>query len=384
MSHNVIYNDVEIEVLFRALDRPQDVKKLLSLELTGAWVNEAKEIPKGIIDTLGDRVGRYPAVKNGGCTWSGVIMDTNSPDDDHWWYKLAEESTLENWEFFSQPGGLLKDGEKFVVNPNAENLEHLPKNYYSRNTDGKSRDHILVYYCNEYGFVKEGRAIYNNYSDSMHCSKEILEPVPGVPIQIGIDFGLTPAATFGQKLVNGSWIVFDELVTENMGAENFSRLLKDKLNEEYPEFRTTLRIFGDPAGEQRSQTDEKTPFKIMEKNGIFAVPAATNDFTIRVDSVNSVLGRIIDGQPGFLVSPKCKILRKALAGGYNYKRLMVAGEEKYRDYPDKNKFSHPAEALQYMIIGDIKGGEVLGDMGQGDILAKQQEHADELSMQAND
>jgi Phage terminase large subunit len=36
---------LELDVMFRALDRPADVKKLLSLECTAAYVNEAKEIP---------------------------------------------------------------------------------------------------------------------------------------------------------------------------------------------------------------------------------------------------------------------------------------------------------------------------------------------------
>ena len=43
MTHLLRFNDVECEVMFRALDRPDDVKKLLSLELTGAWINEARE-----------------------------------------------------------------------------------------------------------------------------------------------------------------------------------------------------------------------------------------------------------------------------------------------------------------------------------------------------
>ena len=49
-THNIKKGDVELEVIFLALDRPEDVKKLLSLELTGVWVNEAREIPKSIID----------------------------------------------------------------------------------------------------------------------------------------------------------------------------------------------------------------------------------------------------------------------------------------------------------------------------------------------
>ena len=39
---------IDCEVIFLALDQPKDVRKLLSLELTGAWINEARELPKAI------------------------------------------------------------------------------------------------------------------------------------------------------------------------------------------------------------------------------------------------------------------------------------------------------------------------------------------------
>ena len=38
-SFTIQKGDIDCEVLFRALDRPEDVKKLLSLELTGAYIN---------------------------------------------------------------------------------------------------------------------------------------------------------------------------------------------------------------------------------------------------------------------------------------------------------------------------------------------------------
>ena len=40
-THHIQQGDIDLEVIFLALDRPEDVKKLLSLELTGVWVNEA-------------------------------------------------------------------------------------------------------------------------------------------------------------------------------------------------------------------------------------------------------------------------------------------------------------------------------------------------------
>ncbi len=68
---------------------------------------------------------------------------------------------------------------------------------------------------------------------------------------------------------------------------------------------------------------------------------------------------MIDGQPGLLISPKCKILRKGMAGGYSYRRVQVAGDERYHDKPDKNRFSHPCEAAQYMMLGAGEGSSVI-------------------------
>ncbi len=225
MTHRIQVEDLDLEVMFRALDRPDDVKKVLSLELTGAWVNEAREVPKGIIDALGDRVGRFPSQRDGGCTWRGLMLDTNSPDDDHWWYRLAEEERPKGWDFFSQPPGLTEVDGRWETNVEAENLVNLEKDFYETRAAGKSRDHILVYYANQYGFVKEGKPVYPEYNDGVHCSPDILAPIPGRTIYVGIDFGLTPAAVFGQKTVSGQWRWIDELVTEDMGAVRFAEIL---------------------------------------------------------------------------------------------------------------------------------------------------------------
>jgi hypothetical protein len=358
MQHNMSIGDIRCEVLFRALDRPDHVKKLLSLELTGGWVNEAREVPKSIIDTLGDRVGRYPSKRDGGCVWAGVIMDTNPPDDDHWWFKLAEESAnkLTTWQFFRQPGGLIEKAGQFVPNPLAENLEGLPDNYYMDRVEGKKPDHVRVYYCAQYGFVKDGRPVIPEYVDAIHCTKEPIDPVKSVPIRVGIDWGLTPAAILGQKLANGRWVWIDEIVTEHMGAKNFGKLFAQTVKEKYPGF-AFESPHGDPAGNAEAQTDEHTPFQIFnaavaaEGVKITAVPAPTNDPALRHGTLGMILQRDIDGVPGLLISPTLKITRKGLAGGYCYKRMQVAGDDKFHDKPDKNKFSHPVEAGEYMLVG---------------------------------
>jgi hypothetical protein len=347
-THIIEDGDLHMEVMFIALDRPEDIRKLLSLELTGAWMNEAREIPKAVLDGLTGRVGRYPSARDGGPTWKGIIMDTNPPDTDHWWYKLAEEQRPEHFEFFSQPGGL---------HENAENRGNLPSDYYEKAVLGKDQDWVKVYVHGEYGFVRDGKPVYPLYVDSLHCRE--FDVSPKFPMYCGIDFGLTPAACFLQQLPSGQIRVHSELVTEDMGALRFGELLNLTTQQRYPGYEWGA-ITGDPAGDIRAQTDETTPFQILKAQGIMAQPAHTNDFVKRTEAVNSALARLVSGgEPGIIIHPNCKQLRKAMAGGYCYKRVQVTGQERFRDMPDKNGYSHVAESLQYALLGLGIGKEIV-------------------------
>lgn len=129
------FNDVHCEVMFRALDRPEDVDKLLSLELTGAYFNEFREIARSIFDLAQSRVGRYPSKLQGGPTWSGIWCDTNPWHTGHWAARLFKQRP-EGFELLRQPSGMADD---------AENVENLPSGYYSRLCVGKDADWIDVY-----------------------------------------------------------------------------------------------------------------------------------------------------------------------------------------------------------------------------------------------
>ena len=361
MSHRVRFDDVVFDVDFRALDKPGDIKKLLSAEYTGAWVNEAREIPKGVIDVITDRVGQYPAAKDGGCTWSGVIMDTNPPDSDHWWYKLAEETKPRGWKFFRQPGALVEVKGKWRFNPAAENIGNLNegKAYYLKRVHGKAKDYITVYYCGEYGFVMEGKPVHPLFKQHIHVSDESLPPVRGAGVGFGCDFGLTPAAVFGQTMASGQVRILSEITTENMGAENFGKLLSKALRSKYKGGKA--EGWGDPAGDQRSQIREsETVFKVLHGQNIPITTAGTNDPVLRQEALNHLLSRLdMNGEPAILIDPSCRMLIKGLAGGYKYRRLQIGGSERYADSPDKNLYSHVCEALHYYLLGIGMGGEVI-------------------------
>lgn len=138
---------LHVEVLFRALDRPDDTKKLLSLELTGAYINEARQVPKSIFDVLQSRVGRYPSKLQGGPTWFGIWMDTNPWHTNHWGYKLFTEGRPEGFELYEQPGGRT---------PDAENVDNLPPGYYERLCLGKDAEWVGEYVDSKYPNAARG------------------------------------------------------------------------------------------------------------------------------------------------------------------------------------------------------------------------------------
>lgn len=387
-THTLKRGDVEIEVIFLALDRPEDVKKLLSLELTGVWINEAREVPKAIVDACTMRVGRFPSMKDGGPTWYGVIADTNAPDEEHWWPIMAGEAPLpdhisrdealmmvkpDTWRFFNQPGGMIeeKDGQGnltgYALNPNAENRKNLTPEYYPSIIKGKARDWINVYVLNRLDSLSDGKPVYHMFSEDVHLAKEPILPIPGIPIIIGMDFGLTPAAVFAQH-VRGKWLILHELVAEDMGIIRFAELLRVEMATRFPG--SSFLVYGDPAGDYRAQTDERTPFQILRSAGIKAYPAGNNDPTLRIEAVANALNRMIDGQAAFLVDHRCVNLLKGFRGGYHYRRLAVSGAARHEEKPNKNKFSHVHDALQYALIGGGEGRAILGGQPRKPIQAK--------------
>ena len=378
-THHIKKGEIDLEVIFLALDRPEDVKKLLSLELTGIWINEAREIPKSIIDACTMRVGRYPSMRDGGPSWSGVIADTNAPEEDHWWPIMAGEVPVpdhipreqakmlvkpDNWNFFTQPCGMLEtkdeEGEiqDYKENPKAENQKNILANYYSNLIRGKTKSWIDVYVMNRLGHIQDGKPVYPMFASEVHIAKEEIPVAANVPVYVGIDFGLTPAAVLAQK-VRGRWFVQSEIVAVDMGIVRFAEVLRQELATRFSAASEVI-IYGDPAGDFRAQTDESTPFHILRGAGLRAFPAPSNSVDLRLESVSSQLTKMVEGKPALLIDRRCPQLIKGFEGGYAYKRMEVSGE-RYADKPDKNMFSHVHDAAQYLFLGAGEGRALMNN-----------------------
>lgn len=334
------------EMIFIALDRDDSVKKLRGSQVTGFWLNELKELPKAVVDMADLRHGRYPANP----TWHGMVADTNAPDQDHWLYTLAEETKPEDWAFYKQPGGVIRNGLKpngrvnWIDNPDAENYHNLPDGYYAKGMQGKTDDWVAVNLANEYGFVSDGKPVYPEYNDTLHCME--FDFLPNVPIYRGWDFGV-PACVLAQYTPKGRLIVRREFTSkQTMGIDRFADHV---LNECATLKDYTFIDVGDPSGNNKSLGREgETCFTILWDKGIDVEPAPTQDPQIRQEAVRYFLDKLIEGRPAFILHPETKVLRKGFQGGYCLRRMKVAGE-KFADKPDKhNPFSHIQDTLQYI------------------------------------
>ena len=336
--------DVRAEIMFRALDDADDVANLNSLELTGAWFNECRDIAPEIVDAMSKRIGRFPSKKDGGPTWFGMWGDTNPPTVDTWWYYQMEgldpadgvSPNQNGWDVFKQPSG------RSIY---AENVENLPEGYY--NTQGRSEEYIRVYIDGEYGRSLAGTPVYKYFRPDYHMAKYPVKPIiNGVrPLVIGMDLGLTPAAVIGQQDPRGRMLVLAEAVSFDMGIQRFLRsVVRPLLTERFPGM--PVHVVTDPAGVQRAQTDERSAVDIIKAEGLKVIPARTNKITARLNAVDDFLMRQVDGDPAFLVDPSCTRLKAAMMGGYRY-------HPKTGDIDktgNAGKHSHVAEALQYLAL----------------------------------
>lgn len=370
---------VEMELVFLALDREEDVIKLQSLQLVGAHLNETAEIPRGVFQMLKSRIDRYPKkfrvhedyrdefkhmenrVGKVGSVKPFIICDYNSVPTEHWLYKIAEEERPDKHEFWTQPSALLMCGKAqgfvqdggenwYKINPFADNLEHLSEDYYVDQVSGADPEWVSVFVLNNYGNLRGGKPVYKMYDDKAHFSDKPFEVSKGIPIVIGMDTGLTPAAAFTQFTSSGQFVIFDELVTEDCSIHEFAYdHLWPKLRNEYKGHR--FEIVLDPEN-KRGQTDKKTARDILVKAGFPVTLGKTNNPAQRFESVVFFLRK----KDGLVVTANCPIIRKGFLSEFKYDKVSTTVQgTQWKEKVTKNIYSHVHEGLQYAAMEFVAG-----------------------------
>ncbi len=397
--HEIRIGSLELDVTFMAMEDIADAKSYFdSLETSVIWFNEVQHAQFRVVTHAASRVSppRYPANKDGGCAWGGLIADTNAPPADHWipimrgdtpppdWMTDEQRGALvkpDNWTFYLQPPGLIEKFDHtgaligYKPNPRAENLANLhadgvdpmgPQNFYMQKLGAQTKQWIDSYIMNRSAVVTDGKPVYPMFRRDVHVSDRPLEPIKMIPVSVGLDFGRQPAAMIGQTL-RGDWFLQREFIGRDVSAVEFAPALKSYLAQQYPGYSFTF--WGDPAGQQRGQATDKTPFEVFNEHGMFVRPAPNpqNQRTVRYEAVNGVMmRRSMSGRPScMLVDPRCTTYITGMSGGYFLRRLRVSGD-RYAEEPEKNQYSHICEAGENLLLGGGEGKAVtMGNAPRG-------------------
>jgi len=365
-TYYIKHGDIDCEVVFRALDDEADVRNLLSLELTAAYVNEFKDIQRPIMEALDGRIGRYPRMNEGGPSWIGIWGDSNMPDEDTYWHSMLEgldpddprKKRANEWEKFVQPTGMLRlqDGT-YIDNPAAENSENLPPNYYANLIKGKTDDFIRTFVMCQYGRSRGGKPVHPMFDRDRHVSKQPLIPDPHNLLLVSADFGMTPAITLKQQNAFGQVLTLDEIVEFGTGIEQaIENKLLPMLRNRFDGF--DVFVTGDPSGGNGSQNDASScvdVFQRYRKKGLGRVKLAWSNSPVhRIAATDHFLSRNGDGgKPMYLVDPRCTWLIQALGGKFMFKKYKDGRES---SEVDKNDWSHVGEANQYGDMYFERGG----------------------------
>lgn len=342
-TYTIRYPDqgITVEILFRACDNPAHVKKFKSLDLTGYWIDESIEVADVIKRMLKNRVGRFPKkspVRYG-------IETTNPPDVEH--------STYWQFAWITPPPGPVPAKEPLKNHigfwqPPGENDANLRPGYYDdlRDDYRENPEWIEMYIEGRPGILVKGKLVYNNFRRSLHVAEEPLIYAGG-PLYVGWDnSGNSPAAVVVQVPTANRVQVMAEYYTDSLGIVDFTNYVLQQMNTMFPGH-TEVKHFGDPAGENRFSkrdggftSNQQLQYDVC---GITIDPGEQN-FRTRVESVDQMLARV----DGFLIDPRCIRLINGFLGGYCYpESTSVIGE--YQDNVIKNKYSHPHDALQYVM-----------------------------------
>lgn len=362
VSDNTIFitiGDVRSEFILIPLEDIEDQRRLLSMQLTGAWISEGIEISLNLIDPIAGRCGRYPGPAQGGASWFGMIVDTNMPSEGSDWHKFMVDNTPEDWRIFIQPGGLEEYAENLNWLTQTSDTLKLPidhperiaqgRKYYERLARSNSPDWVRRYVHAQFGDDPSGTAVYReSYKSAFHVVEE-LEPVFGHPLIVGQDFGRDPCSIICQVDHRGRLLVLEEVIAEGIGLElHIQRALQPVLLGE--RYRTLpVAMVGDPAGGSKSSITEETSFDALKRLGFAAYPAPTNDIDPRLRAVETWLLKQADGGGAILIDKKrCPTLVRAMGGGYRFAKTR-AGVRKPK--PDKtHPWSDISDALQYVCL----------------------------------
>lgn len=333
--------NIHSEWFLLPLETVQDQRRLLSLQLSGAWFNEAREIPMELITAAAGRIPRFPSRGEEGVAHPFILMDSNPGVVGSELYEMAMRAGTEQGKdilYIHQPSGL---------SPEADWRQWLDPNYYERLIEGASKAWVDVHVHGKWGRDVSNTAVHGaNFDDEVHTAVDL--QCDGPTILIGVDPGRQPAALIAGVDKSGQVKVLQEIYRENT---DFKTFIEYDLRPALAPYLGKLILFiMDPAGRNRGTTTNDSPYSMLKSAGYNVTLAATNDIEPRLAAVDRLLvGRNSRQEPLIVFDRlRCPVTIRGLRYEYRFSRREGGV------WDNRPKKTHPVsdlmDCLQYIAL----------------------------------
>ncbi len=344
------------------------------VQTTDLALEEADTVPVAVFTKGITRVDRFPPKEHfahlprDAQSYGQVSCSYNAPDEDAWPVRVIEGENLDDQaravrgeldeqgiaiKFFRQPGF----GEA-----GCENLQHLGPKYYPRaiaamRAEGRGND-VERLIENRIGYVRVGDPVFRaEFRPRVHVSPVPLAAIPGIPLRIGLDQGYFGAALVGQFLRPFQWRILGELVFKNGSfADVFGRELRAMLDERWPGHPIFNPAFCDLAGTQNESLEDVTWMNTVAEAARLVIEPQRlggNRIAPRLAVWRAAMEWDHFGEPGLLIDPSCKWLRRGLENDYVWAQDADKAENAGR-VPKKRgvRAADVIDAGGYMMLGE--------------------------------
>lgn len=372
---------LNMDIQFLALDSEDAQDKLLGAEPTMVLCDELNMMPESVVFALVRRLGRYPSGTKGRVTRTGIIGVFNGPVKGSWlhrWYLGERDREFEQTarqmgvskfvEFFKQPAALIPPpgypnshdpNAEWTPNPLAENIHNLAQGYgyYYAMLADPDPGKIQSYVMGDFADVKHGKVVFPEFHRDVHTfpaqsvnTHELRE------YYLSFDFGRTPVCIVGYLATDGSLLVLDEFMGEDMSVDTLYRTeVLPALKQRYPNA-VCAKAWGDPAGMVQGQNLDLSMFDVLRRLGVpITAPTRSNKLEPRLQAVRSFMTALgHNGKPRLRIRDNCKFLIQAMAADYIYENRGSGGTH---DTPTKSHVgwvSDLADAAQYLSLGLLR------------------------------
>ena len=317
-------------------------------------------MPESVVFALVRRLGRYPSGTKGRVTRTGIIGVFNGPVKGSWlhrWYLGERDREFEQTarqmgvskfvEFFKQPAALIPPpgypnshdpNAEWTPNPLAENIHNLAQGYgyYYAMLADPDPGKIQSYVMGDFADVKHGKVVFPEFHRDVHTfpaqsvnTHELRE------YYLSFDFGRTPVCIVGYLAPDGSLLVLDEFMGEDMSVDTLYRTeVLPALKQRYPNA-VCAKAWGDPAGMVQGQNLDLSMFDVLRRLGVpITAPTRSNKLEPRLQAVRSFMTALgHNGKPRLRIRDNCKFLVQAMAADYIYENRGSGGTH---DTPTKS------------------------------------------------